>query len=355
MTDSPPEPSPWPAPQPWTAPRIAEFLARTFIHPDQVVELRALNVGRPGRTVAGYFDGRHLLDLAKTALAVTRQASAVFFTPNPVDPALLSRCPNRTDVVSRDKFNLAKDGDFLERRHLFADVDPVRQHGRSDDPVDEDEYWDGVVCADLLTYWFRTEHNWPRPARMHSGNGVHLLFPLADPLPPKPNVMDADADPLRNYLRLWADRLTDGGELSFHGRAKLDPNTWNACRLLKVPGTRVVKGAESPGTGRTYRTADVLEIPDDWPAPRCPVDRRDPDDRADGGEVPAGSRPAEVRDRGPREEGGGKGSGQPATGRPVPAAAPGGRPPAGWPGGESVGAARRRPRRSRAEGPGLFE
>ncbi len=341
MTDSP-TPSPWPAP--WTAPRIAEFLARAFIHPEQVVELRALNVGRPGRTVAGYFDGRRLLDLARSALALTRQASAVFFTPNPVDPALLPRCPNRTDIVSRDKFALAKDGDFLERRYLFADVDPVRQHGRADDPVDEDEYWDGVVCSwivrDRLTA--PTGGGWPPPLEMFSGNGVHSLFPLARPLPPQ-HGGDGD-DPLRACLAMWADRLT------FEGRAKLDPNTWNACRLLKVPGTRVAKGAESPT--RPYRTADVLRIPDDWPEPRRPDDRRPRSEP-----VPEAQR--------------GDGDGRPARVAPLPAPGDAGGETRGGPGGKSAGAGAadgaarrgsaldrpkgRRPGGSRAEGPGLFE
>lgn len=319
-----------PAPlQPWTVGRIAEFLARTFIHPDQVVELRALNVGGPRRTVAGWFDGRHLLDLARTALAVSRQATGVYFTPNPVDPILLARCANKTDAVSRDRWHPTTDADILERRYLFVDLDPDRADGDNGQPASDDELLTALdaadVTADELTY-----HGWAKPLRMRSGNGVHLLFPLAVPLPPK--VPEYEADPLRDFLDLCR-------EWHFRGVVRADPNTHNAVRMLKVPGTRAVKGAESPG--RPYRTADVLEIPDDWPAPRQPPERRNHDrsgGRAEPHAVTPGDQPGTPPDAGSR------------------------RPPAEAPRPESPGATRRksggtggRYRRRAEPGRGLFD
>lgn len=306
---------------PWTAGRIADFLARAFVHPDQVVELRALNVGQPRRTVAGWFDGRHLLDLARTALAITRQASGVYFTPNPVHPALLDRCANKTDVVSRDKWKTTTDDDILERRYLFVDLDPDRADGNNGQPSTADELRDAMDAADVTAADFAHYDGWPSPLRMLSGNGVHLLFPLATPIPAK--VSEYERDPLREYLEVCR-------EWHFRGVVRIDPNTHNAVRMLKVPGTRAVKGMESPH--RPYRTADVLRIPDDWPAaPRCPV-APDPAPVVERGGEPGADRRAEP----PREAA--------DTPRPDRPAAPTPHSPP------------RRPRRdrSRAEGRGLF-
>lgn len=52
-------------------------------HPDDVAELRALHVtqryGKPS-TVAGFYDGRHLADMAAEALRLTPDAGGVYLT-----------------------------------------------------------------------------------------------------------------------------------------------------------------------------------------------------------------------------------------------------------------------------------
>ena len=63
-----------------TADSIAADLAR-FVHPDQYTELRALNVGQRRGTFSGWFDGKHLRELARNALALSRQASGVYSSP----------------------------------------------------------------------------------------------------------------------------------------------------------------------------------------------------------------------------------------------------------------------------------
>jgi len=318
MSNTPPPALPaniHPAPEPWTAPRIADFIARTFIHPDQITELRALNVGRPNRTVSGWFDGRHLLDLARSALAITRQASGVYFIPNPVNPELFQRCPNRTDEVMRSRWKVTADADILERRYLFVDLDPDRSDGNSKQPSTDAELAETIAAADPVASDFAYYDQWPEPLRMLSGNGVHLLFPIRTPIPAR--FSEYETDPLREYLEVCRD-------WHFHGCVRIDPNTYNAARLLKVPGTRVVKGTATPD--RPYRIADVLRIPHDWPAPRKPPERTTTSD----GNRPAisGSKsdvrqreeetPGVVPEARPSTGGAGGKSGKPSSGAPKP-------------------------------------
>ncbi len=62
--------------------------------PNQVVELRILKVdGKKNRTDSGYFTDH--AKLAQAALAYARRAQGIYFTLNPVNPALLARADNR--------------------------------------------------------------------------------------------------------------------------------------------------------------------------------------------------------------------------------------------------------------------
>jgi len=93
---------------------IRDALARLRVEPNQVIELRALNVpqryGKP-KTVAGWFD-----DLDKLAAAAVqleeRGATGVYTTLNIVSPALLARACNRLDEHPKA---LTCDADILRR------------------------------------------------------------------------------------------------------------------------------------------------------------------------------------------------------------------------------------------------
>lgn len=251
--------TPWPA----TPDKIAEQLS-LFIHPDQFTELRALHVGHRGRTFSGWFDGNHLRDLARQALALSRQAAAVYFVPNPVDPAIAAKRRNQVLDVHRG-FALTHDADVIERRFLIIDIDPHRSRFNSDGVLDPSQ--DCPTSARELAFAHRVATRFVRPFLadlgfkfplvMMSGNGVHLVYQTA----PTPARECGHGDPFAGLLRELSVRF-DCWSLS------IDTNTFNPCRMLKVPGTIVRKGESSPD--RPHRLARILEVPDGWRQPQRP-------------------------------------------------------------------------------------
>jgi hypothetical protein len=238
-----------------TPAEVAEQLA-LFVSPTQVTELRALHVGERGRTFSGWFLGTHLHEMARQALSLSRQAAGVYFIPNPIDPAIAAKRLNAALNVPRG-FALTTDSDILERRYLIVDLDPRRG------PNDQGEHcpsaWRelgyALVYARLHIRTYCVAHGFPDAVTMCSGNGVHLVYPLR---PALPGGKCGSADPLAGFLRLLSDRFSDA-------RLSIDPNTFNSCRMLKVPGTTTRKGEATPN--RPYRTARITEIPNGWLAP----------------------------------------------------------------------------------------
>jgi hypothetical protein len=268
---------------------IAAELAR-FVHAEQVTELRALNVGGPGRTFSGWFDGTHLLDMARNALALTRQAAGVYFVPNPVNPAVAAKRMNVVLNVPKG-FRLTHDEDIIERRYLMVDMDPRRLH--LDAPTSDDQKC--PTTARELAFAKRTADRYVRPFLcalgfaapivMCSGNGIHLVYRYSTPLPTA--AWGTLADPIAETLRTLSDRFTCFG-------VSIDADTYTPSRMLKVPGTIVRKGdATRP---RPYRLARIIEVPDGWRAPDAPPDA-----------PPGGAEPAEQHQPDGRVEAAGQG------------------------------------------------
>lgn len=239
---------------------VADQLAR-FVHRDQCTELRALNVGQRGRCFAGWFTGARLYDLARNALALSREASGVYFVPNPIDPAVAARRLNTVSDVRRG-FSLTHDADIIDRRFVLVDLDPVRSfRGRPEKDWNDQNapsHWRelgfALEVARRYVRPFLAELGLPPPVTMCSGNGVHLVYRVTMP------TVDG-RDPAAALLRMLADRYTCVG-------LTLDANTYTPARMLKVPGTIARKGTVSPG--RAHRAARIIEIPDGWPEPAAP-------------------------------------------------------------------------------------
>jgi len=219
-----------------------------LLDPGQTIELRALDAVLAGarwarpQTVSGYFN-----DPWKLAKAVSTQivsATGVYFTPNPVDPALLARASNHLAPAKQGQ--TTADKDILSRRHLLIDVDHERPAGISST---DEEHKKALAVARHIGSALAAE-GWPRPlARSDSGNGAHLDYRID-------LVNDAEALTLVNgCLAALAGRFNGDG-------IKIDLKVGNASRIWKLPGTPVRKGDDT--RERPHRLARVLKFAR-WP------------------------------------------------------------------------------------------
>ena len=213
----------------------------SLLAPDQIVELRALNVqrgsGRP-HVEAGFYDMAHLSNLAADALRITPSAKGVYFTLNPLNPDLLARRANR--IAWANEGESAKDKDVLVRRWLLIDADPIRDPLVSATDAEKAEAMQ--VVLEVRSHL--DARGWPTPILADSGNGYHLLYRV-----------DAPADDGGDTKRLL-------GALSQRfdtPRVKIDRSVFNPGRICKLPGTLARKGDHTPT--RPHRRATVLEGP----------------------------------------------------------------------------------------------
>jgi hypothetical protein len=222
---------------------VARWLA-VFVTPSQVTELRAIGVRTPSyrrpHTVAGFFDGGHLEEMARQALRLTPHAEGVYFVPNPLDPALLARRANRVDVA--DPRLLACDANVTARNWLLVDCDPVRVAGVGSSDAEKEL----TRRAAQRAWAVMRGSGWPEPVVADSGNGYHLLFPVS--------LAAGDAD--KELARRVLERIADHCDTDL---VKVDRVVFNASRIVKLYGTLARKGDDVPE--RPHRVSRVLHIP----------------------------------------------------------------------------------------------
>ena len=214
-------------------------LLRLVLEPGQVTELRALEATLPGdrypQTISGYFD-----DAEKLAEAVASIVSAkgIYFTPNPVNSALLARAANRIRPVKKEP--TTADHDITRRRWLLGDVDPVRPAGISSTDSQHDAAIERVhAAADVLC-----SMGWPRPILVDSGNGAQFMYRIDLP---------ADDDGLVKRVLAGLAAMFDTEDV------KVDVAVFNPARIWKLPGTWACKGDDTPD--RPHRLARIIEAP----------------------------------------------------------------------------------------------
>lgn len=216
--------------------------ALALLHePGQVFEIRILNAPKSNGykvTIAGYFD-----DYAAAAKAIIpyNGKANIYTTLNPCKPALLARAANRLIEISKTDL-LTGDKDIETRRWLGLDIDPIRPAGISST---ETELTTALALAGEVRSYL-AEWGWPAPVEAHSGNGGHLVYPLALPND------EASAGLIKNVLEHLAGRFNSEA-------AKVDVTVFNAARIWKVYGTMAVKGDNLPT--RPHRLASIQMIP----------------------------------------------------------------------------------------------
>ena len=219
---------------------VIEAAVRKIVVPDQVVELRALQVpSKDGikRTFSGHFT-----DMGAFADAAARLSNAgakgVYFTPNPVRTSDSLGVTNQVSLAKRG--SLTKDTDIATVNWLLIDVDPERKAGLSANRAEKIAA--AAVLADMMAYL--TDFGWPAPIVGDSGNGYHLMY----------RVENADPEVIRRVL----DALSF---LFSTDEAKVDQAVYNPSRIWKVYGSIARKGESTEE--RPWRLAKLARAPEE--------------------------------------------------------------------------------------------
>jgi hypothetical protein len=235
---------------------IAKWLP-LFFDPDDVFEVRGLDVERPGRKVAGFVAAARIGAMAGAIAALAEKSSGVYFTPQRLYYQIVNRSAHHLSEVTRRGDEVTpkptNDEDVIFRRYAIIDVDPVKpKEFKRHSATDAEKGAAAEVVADVRSYLAGL--GWPAPLVVDSGNGFHLYYRLAHPLAGGV-VRDSLTDPLATLLRCLAAKFDTP-------RASIDPVTFNPSRIMKVPGTPARKG--EPTADRPHRMSAVLEVPNDW-------------------------------------------------------------------------------------------
>ncbi len=212
--------------------RFVELLWR----PGDVREVRIPKYNKYGHTASGYFDSPE--SLAESAAKWDGKAN-LYFTLNPVNPALMARASNR---IADKAETTSADVDVIRRRSLFIDIDPDRPSGISST---EDERQAARLVLDEVVS-FLDNKDWPQPIVAMSGNGWYLLYPIS--LPNDPSSLEL----VQGVLVSLATRFNNEA-------VHIDTTVCNGARLAGLIGSMKVKGDFL--TDRPHRRSQLESVP----------------------------------------------------------------------------------------------
>jgi putative DNA primase/helicase len=216
-----------------------EAAIKVLFEPGQVVELRAPKTGKDG-TVSGYFNDH--AKLAQELEELSGEVGAVYYTLNPVNPALLARANNRIKTRAEHLTNDAADN-IVGRKWLLIDCDPVRPANISS--TDEEKGTAKQLASEVRNHL--RSLGWPEPVACDSGNGYHLLYKIGLPND------SANRSLLESVLKALAARFDTSA-------VKIDQKVFNASRITKAYGTKACKGDSIPE--RPHRISRMFAPPE---------------------------------------------------------------------------------------------
>lgn len=203
-------------------------------------EIRCLDATVPGKrfhhTESGYFDYEHIDSVPKELAKI--EARGIYFTPNPVNTALLARAANR--IKQGGKNESTADVDILRRRWLLIDCDAVRAPGISA----SDEEHEHALAKAVEIQEKLTSDGFPEPVMLDSGNGAQLMYRIDEPAD--------DNGLIQACLKSLSEENDD--------KVKIDLTVHNPARIWRLPGTWNCKGDEVKD--RIYRQAKIISSPE---------------------------------------------------------------------------------------------
>jgi hypothetical protein len=226
----------------------------TFVHDGEAPEVRVPNVwGKLSLlgqefirgNLSGHFDDHETFCRWVRTVEKELKHGGIFFTPQVVDPRLLSRSFNRL----KSALVTTSDKNVMAYRWLLVDTDPVRPSGISSSDA---ELKEALVLRDIVAEYVVAEMGFSTPIKAVSGNGGHLLFRLPD-LP----VNDQNIKMIRDILAGLAKRFDTA-------LVKIDQTVFNPARVWKLYGTTARKGDEVPAgphrEARPYRMSFIEDM-----------------------------------------------------------------------------------------------
>lgn len=165
-----------------------------------------------------------------------------YFSLNPVRAGAGRPRFDRARTTTRDR-------DIHAYSMFVVDVDPERRPRDVSATADEKEAARQVAVA--VEAWLRELG--VQPMWADSGNGFHLLVPLVPAYGDE--ITDAARD-ARALLR-WLDARFSTP------RAKVDTSTFNPSRILKLYGTKAVKGPDTDDRPHRWAEVDLSDVPED--------------------------------------------------------------------------------------------
>lgn len=210
----------------------------TLFDAEDVIELRTF---KDGATFSGYYDDHD--ELIKQAEKRDDLGHDVYITFNKLPKEIAYRRYNRVDRI-KGREPTTSDRDIQRRAFIFIDVDCERISGISS--TNEEKLKSRAKVLEIRE--FLRKLGWPDPIVCDSGNGYHLLYPIALPNDP-------------DGLNLVSGVL-DALDFKFSDDAvKVDTTTKNAARITKFYGTTAKKGDNFPE--RPHRESKILKVPDE--------------------------------------------------------------------------------------------
>ncbi len=230
---------------------LNEEMFNKFVRPGEIIESRILNIyglypllfkGYAKGIVVGYFD--NLDDFVKAITPVLKVSGLqIYMTLQVINPDLIARAYNRLKPAT----NTTGDKDVIAYRWLFVDLDPVRPSGISSS---DEELAAAMEMREKVAEFCTTEYGFAPPIKAMSGNGAHLLFPLAD-LP----AQDKDVQSFIKQTLVGLDKKFS------NDKVVIDTTVGNPSRITKLYGSKACKGDPVPGgPNRTRRPHRVSYI-----------------------------------------------------------------------------------------------
>ena len=119
-----------------------------LFEPGDVIEIRALDVGRSasrsGATYSGYFNFDNEQAILGALRLLDGRAEGIYVILNRINPELLARANNRLQAKPK---HTTSDPDIIERRWLYLDFDPCRPAGVSATDAEHNAALERAICV----------------------------------------------------------------------------------------------------------------------------------------------------------------------------------------------------------------